>query len=252
MKGNEAVARGGHGKLYRIAGYAALIVAASTAIWILLAGLCFLTRVGQDPTATGLTRVFPFINGWGRFNLIGLVLCQVPVVMALTIMTIGRQRLLSVLGATFGGLYILTGLLAALFKTVVFSDLAGRFLSMTGAEQGVAIRNLAIWAQGHPYSVTYGLDVPVNLMFALMALAFAWAMAGSSPSATAVRWLLGGGAIIGLVVSATQLVGWTALQGLMMVAAATALGAYLLLGPLFLSGAFGSPVKPEPVMPIHR
>ncbi|HEY3316171.1 MAG TPA: hypothetical protein VGL40_12950 [Bacillota bacterium] len=251
MNGNEAGGRQGHGKLYRIAGYAAIAVAASTAVWILLAGLCFLTRVGQDPTAAGFARAFPFINGWGRFNLIGLVLLQVPVVMALTLLTAGRQRLLSVLGATFGGLYILTGLFAALFKTVVFSDIAGRLLTVSGAEQGVAIRNLAIWAQGHPYSVTYGLDVPVNLLFALMALAFAAAMAGSSPASTAVRWLLGGGAIIGLVVTSTQLVGWTALQGLMMIAAATTIGAYLLLGPLFLAQAFGRPAGPEPAVPVH-
>jgi len=245
MKDDRSVERDGRRPLYTIAGYAAFTVALSTAVWIVLAGLCFLTKVGQDPAACGMNRVFPFISGWGRFNLVGLVLLQVPVVIALTAMTVRRSRLLSVLGAAFGGLYVVTGLFAALFKTVVFSDLAGRFLSTTGLEQGMTIRNLTIWAQGHPYAMTYGLDVPVNLVFALMALSFAVALSPSSLTQSTVRWLLAGGAVIGLVVSATQLVGWTALQGLLLIAAAATIGAYLLLGPLFLAKAFSPAAEAE-------
>ncbi|MHB8926778.1 MAG: hypothetical protein ACYC9Q_03815 [Bacillota bacterium] len=249
MKDNVAAERDGRRPVYRIAGYAAFTIALSTALWIVLAGLCFLTRVGQDPS--GLEKVFPFINGWGRFNLVGLVLLQVPVVIALTTMTIGRRRMLAVLGATFGGLYVLAGLFAALLKTVVFSDIAGRFLTVSGAEQAIAIRNLTIWAQGHPYAVTYGLDVPVNLLFALMAVCFAGALTTATVAESAVKWLLAGGAVIGLVVSATQLVGWSALQGLLLVAAAATIGAYLLLAPLFLAKAMGPSAKAEPAVPVR-
>lgn len=252
MKDNVVVERNGRRSVYRIAGYAAFTVALSAALWVVLAGLCFLTRVGQDPAASGVTKIFPFIDGWGRFNLIGLALLQVPVVMALTVMTIGRNRLMAIMGATFGGLFVLAGLFAALFKTVVFSDIAGRFLTMGGAEQAIAIKNLAIWAQGHPYSVTYGLDVPVNLLFALMAVCFASALTTRTAAEGAVKYLLAGGAIIGLIVSATQLVGWTALQGLLLVAAAATIGAYLLLGPLFLAKAMGPSAEAEPAVPVRN
>ncbi len=252
MKDNVVVERDNRKSVYRIAGYAAFTVALSTALWIVLAGLCFLTRVGQDPAASGVTKIFPFINGWGRFNLVGLALLQVPVVMALTAMTIGRNRLMSVLGATFGGLFVLSGLFAALLKTVVFSDIAGRFLTISGTEQAIALKNLAIWAQGHPYSVTYGLDVPVNLLFALMAICFASALTTGATAEAAVKYLLAGGAVIGLVVSATQLIGWTALQGLLLVAAAATIGAYLLLGPLFLAKAMGPSAEAEPAVPVRN
>lgn len=166
-----------------------------------LAVTVMLTVVGRrEALETVGAMLFMVFYWWGVMTTVGVTISQWLLLGALAGYVWRLNREVAVMGTVLAGLYLPVSVVIGYIRLLALRY-AGQVNGVDGSWEAVPLARLmevVNWVQGNPYTTSYGLGLPTNLLFGAAIIMFAVGMLGAGRSSFTAGAFLFAGGLLGL------------------------------------------------------